>query len=1075
MSLLSGNTCYDEEAHRVFLNKKIFLSKLWLVLLGVFSFSLIVLQGTTVFHHSNQDDDVSKKIHLSMAVKETRKSFASNLEYDYRPVGSEYRVNTYTTNKQTEARGVQLDNGMTVIVWMSFEQITGSGWDIYLRKYYPNGDVSTPQLVNTITTSYQAFPEIAKLTNGGFVITWTSYSLNGQPYDNAAGSTYVYYQRFDLNGDKVGSSSETLVNSNVGEVPHVAAMSGGGFVISWFRITSNVFEVYAQRFDSNGNTSGSAFKVNTKNFGSKPCICGPSVTVSPFNNNFVIAWQSDTNDGSSYGIAAQRFDSNGNPLGTEILVNLQQQNEQSKPAISFLKNGGFIIVWVSLDTEGGPRVIGKIFDANGNILVHDFTIATYSTSYSHEGLAVLSFTYGTGEIIVAWTGDDGNGLGCFFRRYDTSGTSLGPIYKMNTYIADTQYVNHIVQTRNNNFLALWTSMGQDGDDWGVYSRQYSLNTRPWNVVNQLESKAKQSVIVSNLNMLSVDSENDTITYTVSNLQHGYFEMVTAPGISITSFTQHHINASQVRFVSTSLSAPSFHFYIRDGVGEGDLYTDPQPAVIDFKVTCFGNYGSNACGGPSKGTCVDNNVCQCTANYGGSNCVIPKCNGILQGAANVCNGHGSCDDVDLCRCDTNWGGQYCQVPKCNGVLQNMTALVCNGHGSCDNVNTCSCNSNYGGQYCDMPKCNGYIQGSLSVCNGHGSCDGVDICRCDTNWGGKYCELPKCNGIPQNVTSLVCNGRGLCTDVDTCTCNAGYSGQFCDKSIPVIINNKILVSQGQTTTVTSNDLLATDSSASDAQIYFTISNLRYGRFEVHSPAVSVVTNFSQLQVKEGIVKFVHTGTAEQTPSYQISVSNGFAQTASVPSTIIYNRSPYVKSKMLDQSVQVDKEFSIPVGKDIFTDPDGESLVYKAALETGQALPSWVKFDEMNYILKGKASEQSTNKFKFYVVDKGNMEAESVFEFKVVPNSGLGVVDLVAIIVPIAGLIVSVIALLAGGGGIWGCVKYFKKQKSLTTGGSTTELQPTTSLPTTPSIGGGTSSVPQSPQSTPSNAGSTGAPKP
>src|SRR5262245_66162724 len=85
-------------------------------------------------------------------------------------------------------------------------------------------------LVNTATQNDQQYPAIARLSNGGFVVTWQDGS--GQGGDNSG--TSVKAQMFDASGAKVGN--EFLVNTTtaydqVGST--ITSLSDGGFVITW--------------------------------------------------------------------------------------------------------------------------------------------------------------------------------------------------------------------------------------------------------------------------------------------------------------------------------------------------------------------------------------------------------------------------------------------------------------------------------------------------------------------------------------------------------------------------------------------------------------------------------------------------------------------------------------------------------------------------------------------------------------------------------------------------------------------------------------------------------------------------
>src|SRR6267378_942596 len=95
--------------------------------------------------------------------------------------------------------------------------------------------------------------------------------------------------------------------------------AAGGFVIAW---QSNIqdgssYGIYAQRYNASGVPQGGEFPVNSYTTGAQ---VKPSVGMDAAGG-FVIAWQSDGQDGSSYGVYAQRYNASGVPQGGEFPVN----------------------------------------------------------------------------------------------------------------------------------------------------------------------------------------------------------------------------------------------------------------------------------------------------------------------------------------------------------------------------------------------------------------------------------------------------------------------------------------------------------------------------------------------------------------------------------------------------------------------------------------------------------------------------------------------------------------------------------------------------------------------------------
>src|SRR5262249_39765025 len=111
--------------------------------------------------------------------------------------------------------------------------------------------------VNTYTTDWQQHPAIAALSDGGFIIAWTS---NNQVPDHDTliqDRTDIFAQRFDAAGSRLGG--EFRVNTIVKDTQdnaRIASLSNGGFVIAWWTRGSNV---EAQVYSSAGAKMGTEF------------------------------------------------------------------------------------------------------------------------------------------------------------------------------------------------------------------------------------------------------------------------------------------------------------------------------------------------------------------------------------------------------------------------------------------------------------------------------------------------------------------------------------------------------------------------------------------------------------------------------------------------------------------------------------------------------------------------------------------------------------------------------------------------------------------------------------------------
>ena len=165
-------------------------------------------------------------------------------------VGVETLVNSSTQGEQFRAGVTTLADGGFVVSWVSTSSQDGSGYGIYLQRFNSAGArVGNETLVNSTTAGDQEDPAVAALNNGGFVVVWTSTA------QGSAGQSTVFMQRFDAAGNKLGN--ETAVSSGPGDKEHpaVAALSTGGFVVSWDSDARDGIDpdIFSQRFAEDGS------------------------------------------------------------------------------------------------------------------------------------------------------------------------------------------------------------------------------------------------------------------------------------------------------------------------------------------------------------------------------------------------------------------------------------------------------------------------------------------------------------------------------------------------------------------------------------------------------------------------------------------------------------------------------------------------------------------------------------------------------------------------------------------------------------------------------------------------------
>ena len=313
--------------------------------------------------------------------------------------------------------------------------------------------------INAYTSDAQSRPFVDMNVDGSFVVVWESTGQDG----SAAG---VFARR--LNGAGAALGAELQVNSYTpnGQVNAAVATFGGGFVVAWESLgqESPVTGVFARRFSTSGAGLGVELQVNVFTTGQQRS----TVVAADGSGNFVVAWQSENQDGSGYGVFARRFNAAGVALGGEFQVNAYTLGEQSRPAIAMDGTGDFIVVWQSnLAGDTGFDVFARRFDAGGvgggEFQVNQSTV--YSQRYPAVGMDA------DGDFVVSWSTFDTENFGIAARRYDSSGIGGGE-FPVSTYILGNQNFSTVDMESEGSFVIAWNSDAQDGSGNGVFARRF---------------------------------------------------------------------------------------------------------------------------------------------------------------------------------------------------------------------------------------------------------------------------------------------------------------------------------------------------------------------------------------------------------------------------------------------------------------------------------------------------------------------------------------------------------------------------------------------------------------------------
>jgi hypothetical protein len=319
------------------------------------------------------------------------------------------------------------------------------------------------------TATFQAAPAVAWESGGDFVIAWQKQS--------AAGGWDVFARQYGAGGTPLGNEFQVNTTSGAGcrQFPAVAADAQGDFVAAWQsdQESGGSFGIYGQRFGADGHLIGTEFHVNTTTAGSQQA---PAVAMAP-DGRFLIAWQSDGQDGSSWGIYGQAYAAGGAPAGGEFAVNQTTAGAQHSPAVAYVNSAvapdRFQIVWQSESQDGsGAGAAGifmRSFGGAGNPLSGEVAVNAPATgAHAHPRIAADP----SGNFVVVWENTTGAGSAVVLRRFISTGVALSGQLTVDPGAVGAQRNPMVAADAIGDFVVAWDAPSQDGSGTAVLAQQF---------------------------------------------------------------------------------------------------------------------------------------------------------------------------------------------------------------------------------------------------------------------------------------------------------------------------------------------------------------------------------------------------------------------------------------------------------------------------------------------------------------------------------------------------------------------------------------------------------------------------
>ena len=215
-----------------------------------------------------------------------------------------------------------------------------NNFDIALRMFkrggYANGSQKYLTADNSVSKGNQISPDVAMDSKGNFVVVWADDANNDNDYD-------IRMSGFNSKGELLFSN--IMVNESASgnqTLPKVAMASDGRFVVAWNDQQSGKnINIKLRTFHADGKpASGDKYLIDQ----SEGTRRNPDIAMDD-NGNYVVVWDSDSDNNKVYQMMAQKYDFDGNAIGKSLTVNIESTGQQIHGAVGMNAKGAFYVAY----------------------------------------------------------------------------------------------------------------------------------------------------------------------------------------------------------------------------------------------------------------------------------------------------------------------------------------------------------------------------------------------------------------------------------------------------------------------------------------------------------------------------------------------------------------------------------------------------------------------------------------------------------------------------------------------------------------------------------------------------------
>lgn len=255
--------------------------------------------------------------------------------------------------------------------------------------------------------------------------------------------------------------------------PQVVTLSNGNTITAWQddRDGNGYHQIYARVFDTDGNALTNEIVVNSVGDGEQryPALAADN------NGNFVVTWEDDRDNNGFYQIYARGFNSNGSERFADITVNSVASGQQLRPAIAMDYSGRFVVSWQDDQDENGYyQILARGFNANATQRFADRTVNSIAAGQQFNPAMAME---ANGDFLVVWE-DDQNNDGNFTirgRGFYANGNQRFADIDINTDTNGHQENPAIAIDSYGRFVATWQDDKDGNGSFQILARGFNAN------------------------------------------------------------------------------------------------------------------------------------------------------------------------------------------------------------------------------------------------------------------------------------------------------------------------------------------------------------------------------------------------------------------------------------------------------------------------------------------------------------------------------------------------------------------------------------------------------------------------